>query len=135
MKNLHLWVIALTALVVLASCKKSETCLINEPDDALQGRWNYAAHYYSIGSPGDWHPVPAGQWIELRSNGTVVSSVTPYSSAATYQVMDSMHLKFIIKPGRDSLLYLYSLRGDTLELSPYAPMCVEGCADRFLRKR
>ena len=132
MKNLHFWVIALTALVALASCKKSRSPLINEPDDALQGRWNYAAHFYSIGSPGDWHPVNAGQWIELHNNGVLSSNFAPYSSAGSYQVMDSMRLKLIIQPGRDSLLYIYSLRGDTLELIPL-PFCMEGCKDRFLK--
>jgi len=130
-KSLCLAVIVLTTFTALVNCRKSRTSLINEPE-SLQGRWNYAAHFYSIGPPGDWHPVNAGQWIDLHNNGVLSSNFAPYSSAGSYQVMDSMRLKLIIQPGRDSLLYIYSLRGDTLELIPF-PFCFEGCKDRFLK--
>jgi len=131
MKNLHLWAIALIAFVVLVNCRKPRTS-IKEPNESLQGRWNYTEHYYSIGSTGEWHPVATGHWIELRGNGEFNSNFTPYSSAGSYLLMDSMRLKLITQPGRDSLLYFYSLRGDTLDLIPF-PFCFEGCKDRFLK--
>jgi hypothetical protein len=132
MKSFCIWAMVLMAWVATGNCRKP-TSLINDPGVPLSGRWNYTAHYYSIGSPGQWHPVVIpGQWIELRGDGGFSSNVKPFSSAGSYRVMDSIHLTLIIQAGRDSLLYRYSLRGDTLELSPY-PLCIEGCADRFLK--
>jgi len=133
-KNLYLWAILLIAFMALVNCRKSRTSLIDEPGGSLEGKWNYAAHFYSIGPPGQWHPVNAGQWIELRSNGGLSSNFAPYSTAGSYQVMDSMRLKLIIQPRLDSLIYFYSLRSDTLELIP-VPFCFEGCKDRFLKQR
>jgi hypothetical protein len=132
MKNLQRWAIALLSFVVLVNCRKPRAPF-KEPNESLEGKWNYTAHYFSIGSPGDWHPVIAGQWIELRGNGGFSSNIDPYSSAIGYRVMDSMRLTLIRQPGRDSLLYFYSLRGDTLDLVPF-PFCIEGCKDRFLKQ-
>jgi hypothetical protein len=133
MKSFYICIGLLVAWAVTGNCKKAPPVII-DPDVPLSGRWNYTAHYYSIGTPGEWHPVPVpGQWIELSGDGRFSSNVKPFSSAGSYRVMDSVHLALIIQPGRDSLVYRYSLRGDTLELTPYPLMCIEGCADRFLK--
>lgn len=133
MKSLGIWVTVVIASLAMHGCKKN-ACSPATTSGSLYGRWQYAAHYYGIGPPGEWHPVTVpGLWIELRRDGSFSSNVIPYLAAHSYQLIDSIHIKMIIHAGSDSLLYRFSKRGDTLDLSPYAPLCVEGCADRFLK--
>lgn len=133
MKSLGIWATVVLLCAVVNGCKKKMCLPVAEPP-GLYGRWHYAAYYLGIGPPGEWHPVPVtGQWIELRSDGSFSSNFIPYLAAHSYHLTDSVHIKLIIQDGSDSLLYRFSKRGDTLELSPYAPLCIEVCADRFLK--
>jgi len=117
-----------------AGCKKSNKALIDEPG-SLHGRWTHTAHYSSIGGPGQWLPDPnRDHWIEFSSDGRFRSNTAPFPAVSSYQVLDSMHIKLTTFPAGDSLFYLYSLHGPTLELSQYAPaMCFEGCGDLFTK--
>jgi hypothetical protein len=132
MKTWSICIVALAVLVFAGNCKKSKHSLVTEPGD-LSGRWIHTAHFYSIGPPGQWHTVVPGQWIELRADGGFSSNLSPFSSASRYEVIDSIQLRLIIQPAGAPLIYRYSHRGDTLELTP-VPFCIEGCAERFLKQ-
>jgi hypothetical protein len=131
MKSFYICIIMLVVCAGTDSCRKSPSVIV-DPNNPLSGSWYYTERYYSIGTPGEWHPVAPGQRIELHGDGRFSSNFQPFSSAVSYRVLDGVHLSLIKQAGQDSVLYSYSLRGDTLELTPY-PMCFEGCADRFLR--
>ena len=131
MKTYGKW-IAVLIVILSANCRKPANPLVEKPG-GLTGRWKYAAYFYSIGPPGEWHTVAPGQWIELRDDGSFSSNASPFSAAYAYSIKDSVQVNLLRGVGRDPLQYRYLLKGDTLELAP-VPFCIEGCADRFIKE-
>ena len=128
------------AVLVLAGCgKEEEGEVINkgDGDTGLAGKWRYSEQFYSAGPPGSWTPVqPANQYIEFKDDGTFVSVPGFVSGANRYEIVDSITVK--ISPANTAngfITYQYQVSetGDQLILSPSDPICIEGCASKFVR--
>ena len=131
-KNMKHWLSICTIVLLLFqnSCKKSS----GSTTTPLSGKWNYTAYYFSDGgTPPAWHAVSTlNQWINIRNDGSFMSNLPPFDAATSWQLVDSIQIKFIPPPGEKALVYTYTL--DTisheLQLEP-VPICIEGCMQKF----
>ena len=124
--------------VTITACKKSADNN-NEPiDHNLTGKWIYTENGFSIGGPMIWrNAAPANQVIEFKANGTFIASENFLSGVTSYEKLDSITLKFqpvSLSPGYIKMRYSIDSADGRLYLSPFEPLCIEGCADRFVRK-
>lgn len=126
--------IILLSFADLGSCKKSSADTINNNYSTVTGKWNYAEYYMGDGvSVINWQPVTPGKFIDLEANGTFSSNLAPFNTVVNFQLVDSAHIKFYEPSAQGSHLYFYSLSKNELQLSPAAPVCIEGCAQKFTR--
>ena len=103
----------------------------------LTGKWSYVEQFTSDGGPGKWSPVPGGQAIEFRRDGGFVGTGNFYREAKRYEMLGLDRVK--VYPASTASGYVilnYNLSGsnNALQLSPVEPMCIEGCASKFVRK-
>ncbi len=134
MKHLLYGIITVMFFAGLNGCKKSSVG--KDIPVSITGKWYFTAYYYGIGGPGGWRPVTTdNQYIELKTDGGFSSNFSPFNAAATYQLTDSAHIKFIPQTGQNSLLYFFKLDSinNELQLSPANPICIDGCGQKFSR--
>jgi hypothetical protein len=90
------------ALVVTSFCCSRN---IDTPDPTLAtdplyqsiaGKWNYTENGVSSGGPMQWLTVPAGEWIEFKSDGSVGTNIPAFSGVTSFQVLDSARVKILI---------------------------------------
>lgn len=126
------YVLAICMIVLLLSqnsCKKSISSTTS-----LTGKWAYTANYVSIGGPGTWQPASEpNKWINIGNNGSFSSNLSPFNAATSWQLVDSMHIRFIVPFGQQSFVYAYTLDriNGELQLLPTGVICIEGCAQKF----
>ena len=118
------------------SCSKSTTALHGYPA-TITGKWRFVEYFMSPGGGGSWYPAsPAGQWLDLKPNGTVSSNMDGFKDATGYELPDSAIIKLLVpsRPG-GALRYRYAL--DTVQqvllISSLDVICIEGCAMKFNR--
>jgi len=133
----HYLFAAMLVFACMFSCTKSGIETGGKIPATLTGKWNYSAYFYSIGSPGSWHPAnEQNKWIEFKEDGSFSSNLSPFNTAVGYHVTDSAHVQFITAVSSDSSLY-YSFNIDTVQrsvsLSSARQICIEGCAQKFTR--
>ena len=124
--------------VTITACKKSADNN-NEPiDHNLTGKWIYTENGFSIGGPMIWrNAAPANQVIEFKANGTFIASNNFLSGVTSYEKLDNVTLKFkpvSLSPVYIKMRYTIDSADGKLSLSLFEPLCIEGCADRFVRK-
>ena len=135
---MRIFFVLLTGLTLLGACNKSTGVKKSKSyPDTLEGKWRYVEYFISSGGPGSWYTVnPVTDGIELKQNGEINSNLAPFKDASSYEVTDSVTIKFIIPFNPDGFL-LYRYNVDTLQggliLSPLKPLCIEGCASKFKR--
>jgi len=104
--------------------------------DSLIGTWTYVEYFYSVGGPGSWHPAPANQKIEFKSDGSFSSTEFFLKGVNRYEIVDSVTIKFqpVSRPSGYMLMgyKMDSSLGD-LYLYPVDPYCIEGCSNKFRR--
>ena len=88
MKKIQL--LGLVLLFFTVACKKS----IEPIENSLIGKWTYTEYYYSIGGPGEWHPVTPKQTIEFKPDGTFIPSESFLKDANHFEILDSVTVKF-----------------------------------------
>jgi hypothetical protein len=121
----------------IIGCTKSSYRNSNPIDNSLVARWTYVEYYFSIGGPGEWHPVqPANQEIEFKSDGSFVSTESFLKGVTRYEIIDSVTIK--VKPvSRPSGYMLMGYKINTIDrelyLYPVDPYCIEGCGNKFKR--
>jgi hypothetical protein len=127
----------LISLAGLSGCEKSSVDEGNGIPVLITGKWNYTAWYASIGTGEvNWQPVtPANKYVEFRPDGTFSSNLSPFREAITYQLVDSLHIKFTKRQAQDTLLYFFKLDSirRELQLSPAILICIEGCSQKFIK--
>jgi len=128
--------ILLTILLVSASCSKPVPEKVPYPVNTLIGKWKYTEHYMSIGGPGQWYLVqPPNQTVEFKADGTFQSAASFSTTFSRYEITDSATVKFTPAPnptGSVVMKYEFNSVTNTLLLYPVEPMCIEGCAYKFL---
>ncbi|HEV8284888.1 MAG TPA: hypothetical protein VGQ09_11300 [Chitinophagaceae bacterium] len=127
--------LSLIFLVFIFGCKKSDKL---EPiDNNIIGKWTYVEYFFSIGGPGQWHPVtPANQTIEFKPDGSFVSVNSFLNGATRFEMVDSVTIKFqpASTPSGFILMgYLIKTANRELYLYPISPRCIEGCSNKFKR--
>ena len=130
MKKIQLLLLPL--LLFAIACKKS----VEPIENSLIGKWTYTEYYYSIGGPGEWHPVtPPKQTIEFKSDGTYIPSESFLKDANHFEILDSVTVKF--QPASTPsgfILMRYSIDTGARELLMCPiPLCIEGCSSKFKR--
>jgi len=121
--------LSLILSIVFFSCEKSETTR----STPLTGKWKLFDYFHGIGIGGPLiykQADPENQiFLELKNDGSLSYTNTNYAS---FSVKDSNIVTFIDNnKGRSN--FRYSVKGDTLTLSPGGSMCIEGCGQRFLK--
>ena len=126
-------ILLLPLLLFAIACKKS----VDPIENSLIGKWTYTEYYYSIGGPGEWHPVtPPKQTIEFKSDGTFIPSESFLKDANHFEILDSVTVKFqpASTPSGFILMgYTIDTTARELQLWPVNPMCIEGCSNKFKR--
>jgi hypothetical protein len=130
------------ALVVTSFCCSRN---IDTPDPTLAtdplyqsiaGKWNYTENGVSSGGPMQWLTVPAGEWIEFKSDGSVGTNIPAFSGVTSFQVLDSARVKILIPTFSKGYVierFTFSSTDGSLLLTPLEPACIEGCGSRFKR--
>ena len=116
--------------IVFFSCEKSETTR----STPLTGKWKLFYHFHGIGIGG---PIIYKQadpetpvFLDIKSDGKLSYTNTNYTALS---IKDSITVTFIGN-NKDRSNFGYSIKGDTLTLSPRGSiMCIEGCGQRFLK--
>ncbi len=127
--------IFLSALIALASCKKSSSSgeLSRPFSTSVIGKWNYTQTYYSDGGPLIYNSTNGlNQWINFETDGSFSSTVNAFKDFSKYIIQDSTHVKFTSLSQQDRL-YLYHIESpeNKLTLSPADFFCIEGCGEIF----
>ena len=131
-----IYFIALALLLFDFGCSKRP--ISGEPlNNDILGKWIWVENFYSIGGPGQWHPVtPASQTIEFKPDGSFVAPNAFLSSATRYELVDSITIKFqpaSTPSGYILMQYKIDVGGSELYLQPVDPRCIEGCNNKFRR--
>lgn len=137
--KLMLILISVASLTLLSCSKPSQSRSLskNSITEKIPGKWRYTQSYYSIGGPLIYVSTESlGQWIVFNDDGGFASNMPNFESVTTYEIVDSLRVKFIT-PGVQSGFRLFYLSLDaadnSLSLSPADPVCIEGCGDKFKR--
>lgn len=133
MKNILL--IGMIAMTMLA-CEK--TPITNgAPWRGLLGEWTYREYYVSPGGGGSWYEVtPSNQKIEFAVNGNFVPAPSFMPEFNHFEYLDSVTIQFsntITNIAGRQMRVSISEDGATLYLSPWNPICIEGCSNKFTR--
>jgi hypothetical protein len=111
--------------ITLSACKKDKTVATD-----LAGEWKLSEYYISSGGPGEWKAAEQKTQIKFGSNGTM--SGNAYPDRVKYAIKDSVTLSFY--DNKNSVVdFRYRLKNGTLTLSPTNPVCIEGCASKFIK--
>ena len=127
----------LVLLCFAIACKKSGNKIIEPIENGLIGKWTYTEFYVSLGDPGGWRPVsPPDQTIEFKSDGTFIPCESFLKDANHFEIVDSVTVK--IEPASTPsgfILMGYTIKPSDreLDLFPVAPLCIEGCSNKFIR--
>ncbi|MDB5005101.1 MAG: hypothetical protein JWQ34_3326 [Mucilaginibacter sp.] len=118
-------------LAIVSSCKKDniKTIANNVP---LIGKWKLNANFFGTGSAPTWQPVAANDnhIVVFNADGSLGGNV--YSQYYSYKLKDSL-LTFS-NAADGELRLLYTIKHDTLIMTPAGPLCIEGCAIRFIKQ-
>jgi hypothetical protein len=118
-------------LAIVSSCKKDNTP-IDKNNVPLIGKWKLNANFFGTGSAPTWKPVAADDnyIVVFNTNGSLGGNM--YSQYYSYKVKDSL---LTFRNGADGeLRLLYTIKHDTLTMTPAGPLCIEGCAIRFIKQ-
>ena len=122
-----------------AGCHKSAKDQGEQPFSALSGKWEYVASYAGTGGPTQWEPAqPSGTWVYFAADGSFHTNNSQFSSFDSFSIIDSVKVKLgsgPIYPAGNAVLFFYHFDPATgyLELGAADPICIEGCASRFIR--
>jgi hypothetical protein len=129
-------IVCLTLLFIV-SCTTSTGKKESKTPNPLTAKWIHTETMYSVGGPAEWHLVePAGQQIELKEDGSFISSASFLKGANKYELVDSVTIKFqpaSAPPGYILMKYQLDAAGKELYLSQIEPACIEGCGEKFKR--
>lgn len=121
-------IFSIVLLFLFAGCDKDTVEL---DQDSIPGKWKLRESYVSDGSPGKWVQSKTDLVVEFKSDGTLAGNV--FTGYATYTIKDAKTI-VLFKADKTEQNYAYELKDGVLTLSPAGPiMCIEGCADRFVR--
>ena len=76
------------------------------------------------------------QWIIFNANGGFTSNMPQFENVIRYEIVDSVHVKFITsvqQPGPHLYYYSIDVVENALTLSPADIICIEGCGSKFRR--
>lgn len=124
----------LVALALFISCKKSSLPLSPDAPASLIGRWKYSQSFYSIGGPLIYKSTDnLNQWVQFNSDGTCASNTSTFKQFTSFDIEDSIRIKFVAPASNNTRLYFFSLDSinKKLSLSPADFICIEGCGDIF----
>ncbi len=100
-------------------------------------KWTYIEYFFSIGGPGQWHPVtPSNQTIEFKTDGSFIPAGSFLKPATKFEIVDSVTIKFqpaSTPSGYILMGYLIKAAERELYLYPVNPACIEGCNNKFKR--
>lgn len=120
-------------LFVSLSCDRSDDFEVEK--SMLAGKWQLSETMFSIGTEPEWRPVSeeSGKSIvEFKKDGRLEGSA--FSDYKRYTVKDSVTLTFT-KENKEIQNFDFRIKDGTLTMSPAGPgpVCIEGCASRFLK--
>ena len=129
--------LVIISIVLSGACRKTDPEIGGKSAQSLIGKWTYTDYFYSIGGPGEWHPVePANQTIEFKADGSFVPAESFLKGVTRYEVLDSIRIKFhptSTASGFTLMGYSIEKAGKELKMYPIDPLCIEGCNNRFRR--
>src|ERR1700744_3333978 len=126
MKILTTLLIVLFALQFY-SCQKDNNSTSNKKINTalLLGDWKLAGNYLSSGGPQYFVPSQENSTVTFGTGGSL--SGTAFPTFNKYTLIDSVTIK-LTQSGSAYATYLYTIKEDTLRMSPIAPaICAEGC--------
>jgi hypothetical protein len=121
-------IFSIVLLFLFAGCDKDTVEL---DQDTIPGKWKLRESYISDGSPGKWEQSKKDLVVEFKTDGSLAGNV--FSNYVSYVIKDTKTIVFM-KADKTEQNYAYELKDGVLTMSPSGPiMCVEGCADRFIK--
>lgn len=118
-------------LAIVSSCKKGNTP-IDKNNVPLIGKWKLNATFFGTGPPPTWESVAQNDnhVVIFDTDGSLGGNY--YSQYYSFKVKDSL-LTFS-NAANGELRLLYTIKHDTLTMTPAGPLCIEGCAIRFIKQ-
>lgn len=121
-------IFSIVLLFLFAACDK-ETVELDQ--DSIPGKWKLRESYSSNGGPGKWEQSKKDLVVEFKTDGTLAGNV--FQEYVSYSIQDTKTIVFL-KADKTEQNYAYELKDGILTMSPAGPiMCIEGCADRFVK--
>ena len=121
-------IFSIVLLFLFAACDK-ETLELDQ--DSIPGKWKLRESYSSDGGPGKWEQSKKDLVVEFKTDGTLAGNV--FQEYVSYTIQDTKTIVFL-KADKTEQNYGYELKDGILTMSPAGPiMCIEGCADRFVK--
>lgn len=121
-------ILSIVLLFLFTACDK-ETVELDQ--DSIAGKWKLRESYLSEGGAGKWEQSKKDVVVEFKTDGSLAGNA--FQSYVSYSIKDTKTIVFS-KADKTEQNYAYELKDGVLTMSPSGPiMCIEGCADRFVK--
>ncbi|MDB5288089.1 MAG: hypothetical protein JWR05_3038 [Mucilaginibacter sp.] len=121
--------LVLITLFCVGACKKDNTIKGNT---TLTGKWLCTGGTVSDGWKSYFVKATTYYFVEFKNDGTLGG--TAFNDYKNYTIKDSTTIKMTKADTTQYEDYYYSIKGDSLVVSPRGPIiCFEGCSEHFVK--